>query len=173
MWLSGPVSFYVRHPSPTTLRSLSTCFSLWLLYLSCSACPTPSQSERATHTQCGHVVLAGNQWAASIWRPWHLWLPRQSWRSRDSLGPCVFWRLRWQLWDQLSRRLLGPRRLWRGIQPRDQHSGTSGHHPGPDACHFPPFKPTLLAFPPCPSRSHAQSHPPCRQLWPNLLMAQG
>lgn len=107
--------------------------SLYLpLPMSCCVCPPLSQRGKGTHTQCRRVVLAGNRRPTSIWRPWHLWLPgwlwrpqpRQFWRSRDSLGPGVSWRSRWQLWNPLSGKLLGPRRQWRVFQLGHQRSGT-------------------------------------------------
>lgn len=119
---------FLHHLGGSTCLSL--CPVLAPLYL--VALPaSPHHRVRRSHTKCRHVVLAGKQRPAPIWRPRHLWLsgrprssqPGQSWRSRDSLGSCILWRLRWQLWNQLSRRLLGPRRQWRVIQLWDQPSG--------------------------------------------------
>lgn len=120
------------HSSSTTLGSLpaSPYVLLWLLSILVALPALPSsQSEKLA--KCRHVVLAGNQWPASIWRPRQFWLsgwpwssqPGKSWRFRDSLGPWTLWRLRWQLWNQLFGKLLGPRRQRRVTKLGDQCSG--------------------------------------------------
>lgn len=154
--------------------------SLYLpLPMSCCACPPLSRRGKGTHTQCRRVVLAGKRRPASIWRPWHLWLPgwlwrpqpRQFWRSRDSLGPGVSRRSRWQLGNPLSGRLLGPRRQRRVFQLGHQRSGTVTIRALrlSTSCPSSPHSPCL---PHLTVGTHTRPPPLCRGLWSNLVTGQ-